>query len=277
MVDVGVIGLGLIGGSIALNLAQGFNVGGYDIDPLATELALKKDAISIPLDSLEGFKDARLIFVATPPLEVVSTVDKLSKVIRNDAVITDCAGVKSIVLRDIEESVPDAIPMFVGGHPMAGRERGGFEYALPTLFENATWVLTPTERTSPRALELVAGTVQTFGAHPLFMSTIEHDLAVAAVSHLPHFLAGILVQMAQKDSSFRVGGGSWADLTRIAGVNPSLWTEVSICNREAIANRIDQFMIELEKISDALRLGDEKLIRRFFDHSLEAKKAERID
>jgi len=277
VVDVGVIGLGLIGGSIALNLAQGFNVGGYDIDPLATELALKKDAISIPLDSLEGFKDARLIFVATPPLEVVSTVDKLSKVIRNDAVITDCAGVKSIVLRDIEESVPDAIPMFVGGHPMAGRERGGFEYALPTLFENATWVLTPTERTSPRALELVAGTVQTFGAHPLFMSTIEHDLAVAAVSHLPHFLAGILVQMAQKDSSFRVGGGSWADLTRIAGVNPSLWTEVSICNREAIANRIDQFMIELEKISDALRLGDEKLIRRFFDHSLEAKKAERID
>src|ERR1700722_14259450 len=162
--DVGVIGLGLVGGSIALNLSQDFAVTGYDVDPQVRRDAVERGAITHAADSLASFGSAKLIFVATPPAAVVPTLLGLAGTMRDDAVISDCAGTKWGIMDAVEAQVPSIAAQFVGGHPMAGRERGGLAQARRGLFEGAAWILTPTPTTQPRAVEMIAGIIPTFGA-----------------------------------------------------------------------------------------------------------------
>jgi prephenate dehydrogenase len=273
-VDVGVVGLGLIGGSIALNLAQDFTVGGFDTNKEARTRALEIGAITYAAPNLRSLADAKIVFLATPPSGVIPTLRELGDILRPEAVVTDCSGSKTELIAAIERESPKLLNQFVGGHPMAGRESGGIENASAELFQGAAWILTPGASTDIRAIDMVVGMIPTFGAHPVIMTPEEHDEAVALVSHLPHVLAGTLVQMALGLRYPEVAGGSWRDLTRVAGADPQLWTEVVMSNRTHVARAILELNSRLEELQEAIESGNRAKITRFFEASKAAKKRE---
>ena len=269
--DVGVIGLGLVGGSIALNLSQDFAVTGYDVDIGARGEALARGAIAHAADSLAAFSNVKLIFIATPPAAVVPTMVGLADTLRGDAVVTDCASAKWGIVEAVLTQAPGIAPQFVGGHPMAGRERGGLAQARRTLFEHAAWILTPSEVTKPGAVEMVAGIIPTFGAYPVMMTPAEHDETVALLSHVPHVIAGILVQMATGLRRTDVGAGSWSDLTRVAGADPVLWTDIVMANRMHLSASLTTLGDRLLKIAPIIEAGDRDAIYEFFANAKRAK------
>lgn len=268
---IGVVGLGLIGGSIAFNLAQDFDVVGYDVDPAIRREALSRGAITSEATSLAAMGGLKLIFVATPPGTVVPIVVRLSETLRPDAIVSDCAGSKSAIVDAISTGLPQLAPRFVGGHPMAGRERGGLAQARIDLFQGASWILTPGPETEPRALAMLTGLVPTFGAHPVLMDPESHDEAVALFSHLPHILAGELVQMSMTLTRRDVGAGSWADLTRVAGADPVLWTDIVMANRRFVSQSVRDLTGRLSKLVVAIERGERDVIRAFFEAALHAR------
>ena len=269
--DVGVIGLGLVGGSIALNLSQDFAITGYDVDIGVRGEALARGAIAQAATSLAAFSNVKLIFIATPPAAVVPTLVALAGTLRSDAVVTDCAGAKWSIVEATLAQAPSIAPQFVGGHPMAGRDQGGLGQARRSLFERAAWILTPSEVTRPRAVEMVAGIIPTFGAYPVMMSPAEHDETVALLSHLPHVLAGMLVDMATSLRRSDVSAGSWSDLTRVAGADPVLWTDIVMANRKHLSATLETFGEKLLEIAPIIEAGDRDAIFQFFTNAKKAK------
>ncbi|HLK16572.1 MAG TPA: prephenate dehydrogenase/arogenate dehydrogenase family protein [Fimbriimonadaceae bacterium] len=269
--DVGVIGLGLVGGSIAMNLSQDFPITGYDVDIGVRGEALARGAIAHAATSLAAFSRVKLIFIATPPAAVVPTLIGLAGTLRPDAVVTDCAGAKWGIVEAVLAQAPTIAPQFVGGHPMAGRERGGLAQARRSLFENSAWILTPTPVTQPRALEMVAGIIPTFGAHPVLMTPAEHDETVALLSHVPHVLAGMLVLLACDLPRADVAAGSWSDLTRVAGADPVLWTDIVMANRKHLSAAIANLGSRLSAMAPLIEAGDRDAIHAFFTAAKKAK------
>ena len=181
---VGIIGTGLIGGSIAAGLtADGWDVVGYDSDRDSLELALERELIGIAVDSVSGSLDAppEMIIVAAPPKATIEILSNLA----TPVVVMDVAAIKSAV-----QDAAAHLPSFVGTHPMAGREFSGPTAASPALFRGATWVVV--EGSSVDATDAVIGVIETLGANPLFMSAASHDEVVASISHLPQLLAASL-------------------------------------------------------------------------------------
>ncbi|MFY9204095.1 MAG: prephenate dehydrogenase/arogenate dehydrogenase family protein, partial [Limnochordia bacterium] len=163
--------------------------------------------------------------------------------------------------------------MFVGGHPMAGAEAGGVRRADPYLFENAYYILTPTEKTAPQALAAMEELVKGIGAKPLFLDPQTHDLVVAAISHLPHLAAAALVQAAaavdvEYPVTLALAAGGFKDTTRIASGDPSLWREICFSNKEQIITMIDHFVGYLAAMRQALA-GDRE--QEFVDQLAKAK------
>lgn len=269
--DIGVIGLGLIGGSIAYNFAPDLSIVGYDIDRDACEEAKKRGAIEHIAESLEGFSESKLIFIATPPQTIVQVLHELAPLIRKDAVVTDTAGTKLSIMESVLDELPTLAPWFVGGHPMAGKERGRIAEARRGLFEGAPWIVTPVSCTDRPALEMVMGTVSTFGARPVPMSPLEHDETVALLSHVPHILAGALVELAEPLTHRNVGAGSWEDLTRVAGADPALWAQIVIENRKPIAAMLARLSNRLDYLRVTVESGDHQRLENFFEGARSAK------
>lgn len=267
------IGLGLVGGSIALNLSQDFAITGYDVAPEVREQAVACGAIAHAATSLAAFANVKLIFIATPPAAVIPTLIGLAGTLRDDAVVTDCAGAKWSIVEAAQAQVPSIAPQFVGGHPMAGRERGGLAQARRNLFENAAWILTPSEVTEERAVEMVSGIIPTFGAYAVTMTPAEHDETVALLSHVPHVLAGALVEMATALRRTDVAAGSWSDLTRVAGADPVLWTDIVMANRKHLATSLAELGSRISEIAAIVEAGDRDAIFSFFTEAKHAKDA----
>lgn len=266
--DIGVIGLGLIGGSIAKTIVQDLNVIGFDIDRAIVNQAFESKAITHRALSLKDFARSKVIFVATPPQETIEVLDFLSGLNLNGAVVTDCTGVKAPIFKKLS---PSLRPYFVGGHPMAGKELGGFTASTATLFEGSGWILTPSRDTLPRCLEMVTETVITFGARPKVMSPEEHDRIVALVSQLPHIIAAALVTESAKFKTEGITAGSWADLTRVAGSDPDLWANLCLLNDVELSHVIGRFILLLQEIQDGLETQNRNQIRQFFERARHGK------
>lgn len=266
--DVGVVGLGLIGGSIARSLAKDLEVMGFDDDPHTLDQAVKAGAVTHPARSLAEFSHPKLIFVAAPPLAAPLVIQDLIPHVGRRAVITDCTGVK----RHLFESLSgDVLKRFVGGHPMAGREAGGFARSRADLFEGSSWILTPTDETEPWCTEMVAQTVETFGSRPELMSVEDHDRLIALVSQLPHVLAAALVTQASRMKTEGLTAGSWADLTRVAGSDPSVWSDLCLLNQDALSNTLGRLILLLQEFQEELEGADRDAVRRFFERARAAK------
>jgi prephenate dehydrogenase len=257
-----VVGVGLIGGSIGIAARERLGAQVHGFDPGAGVLAAARergvlDHICTSVgDAVEG---AEIVFVAAPVGALPDLVAEALEAAAPDAVVTDVGSTKRAIVAATED------PRFVGGHPLAGAETAGVAHARADLFEQATWYLTPTERTAGDGYERLHRTIAGLGALPTAIGADAHDRLMAGVSHLPHVLANVLVSQvasAQRGAGEHLpsAGPSFRDATRVAGANPAIWTDIYRSNRDVIAAGIDETITRLQSVRDALSSDDSAAI-----------------
>jgi len=243
-----VLGLGLIGGSVAAALrAQGWHVSGVDEDQQRESDAVAKGLI----DARGVDQTAAVSFVATPVSTIAAGVRRMLESTRG--VVTDVGSVKAPIAEAITS------PRFVGGHPMAGSELQGLDGADAELFRGAVWVLCPTESTSDESFEVVAALVRELGGDVLAIPARRHDELVAVTSHLPHLAAATLLSLARSRADdhaavMRLAAGGFRDMTRVASGHPAIWLDICRENQAAIVDAIDAM---IEGLSEMRKVVDE--------------------
>jgi prephenate dehydrogenase len=259
---VAVIGVGLIGGSVALAARQrlGATVAGYDDSPAALERALALGAVDRAGATVaEAVADAEAVFVAVPVGNLPERIGEALAGAPADCVVTDVGSTKRAVVAAHDD------PRFVGGHPLAGAENAGVEHARADLFDAAIWYLTPSAVTSGVLYQRLHRLLHGLGARPTAIDAEAHDRILAAVSHLPHVLANVLVSqaagtLADGDARLPATGPSFRDATRVAGAPSSIWTDIYVSNRDALTAEIDGAMRRLQAVRAALAAGDREAI-----------------
>jgi prephenate dehydrogenase len=252
-----VVGLGLIGASVALALrSTGWSVTGVDSDPATVASAIDGGVI----DGTELSPDVDLVVVATPAGVVARLArEALTQVSSPKVIVTDVAGVKGSIVAQISDE------RFLGGHPMAGSELRGLSGARAELFQGTTWVLTPTDETSPATYSTLHGILREIGANVVAISADDHDRLVAIASHVPHLLAGSLMneasQVAEQDAVLlQLAAGGFRDMTRIAAGDPGIWPDILFENRDAVVQSLDALEGRLQTLREALLDGDRDVI-----------------
>ena len=248
-----VVGLGLIGASLALAFTQaGWIVTGEDVDAAVTSQALNEAIIS----GSTAATTTSLVVVATPAGAVSEVVAHLTASMTNpDTLFTDVAGVKGEIVATCAD------PRFIGGHPMAGSELRGIAGARADLFTGCTWVLTPTEGTSPERYSQLHGYIRELGASVLAVSADDHDRLVALASHIPHVLAVTLMNQAAAAAKtdgvlLQLAAGGFRDMTRIAAGDPFIWPDILVQNRTAILHSLDEVQQRIGQLRDAIERED---------------------
>jgi prephenate dehydrogenase len=260
----GVVGTGLIGGSIGLALrGGGWYVTGLDLDEARAARALELGA----LDAVGRDAKAEVTFIATP---AGVTASEATRALTGGGIVTDVAGVKAAIVGAVSH------PRFVGGHPMAGSEQEGIEGADPGLFEGATWVLTPTDVTDPQAYARLLTIVSSLGANVVAMPAERHDDLVAMVSHVPHLTAAALMTLASEAASeqgtlLRLAAGGFRDMTRVAAGHPGIWPDVCIDNQAGITETLDRLMAALSRLRALVADGDRNGILAVLERAREAR------
>lgn len=250
-----IIGVGLIGGSVALALrSQGWHVSGDDRDAATLDLALQLEVI----DATGIDPSAEITFVATPVGGVVEAAERA--LAETSGIVTDVGSVKQAIALAIDN------PRFVAGHPMAGSEQDGVAGARPGLFNNATWVITPTETTSDDAYTVVRQVVRTLGAEVVSMEPELHDVAVARISHVPHLTAATMMVMAagnefDNDAVLRLAAGGFRDMTRIAAGHPAIWLDICEQNKDSIVESLDDLISGLLNAKQIVETTDRDALR----------------
>lgn len=246
---VRVVGTGLLGTSVGLGLAA-HGVPVVLDDPSPTALALACD-LGAGQASVAGDEPA-LVVVAVPP-DVTAAVVSRELLDHPRAVVTDVASVKSGVLDDLERSGAD-LTRYVGGHPMAGRERSGPVAARGDLFWDRPWVLCPSPVAAPERVVLVDRLIQLLGAIPVRMGAIEHDEAMALISHVPQLAASLVAARLRDapEAAVALAGQGLRDVTRIAGSDPMLWAQILTANAAPVVRELRAFRADLDKVIEAL-------------------------
>ncbi|OQW98591.1 MAG: hypothetical protein BWK68_00410 [Elusimicrobia bacterium A5] len=268
---VSIIGVGLIGGSIGLAIKKsGLKVKkvigiGRNLERL--KLAKKIGAVDeITTDINEGVKNADIVFVCLPVGLIAQTTKSIFPYCKKDAIITDVGSVKQPIVNDIEKFLNTYhLPLtavFIGGHPIAGSEKTSVKYASKDLFENAVVVLTPTEKTDRKSLDIVKKLWEKMKAKVKIMSPTRHDRILAMTSHLPHAVAFALVNSAD---NFEFAGTGFKDTTRIASSDPEMWADIIFNNRTNVRCAIKRIKFELGKIEK------EKTVKKLVDIFKKAK------
>lgn len=249
-----VVGLGLLGGSVALALQDlGFVVHGVDIDSARCDEALDAGVI----DEIGMASGSALTVVAVPVDAVVVEVERA--LADTTGWVTDTGSVKG----EIANAVRD--PRFVPSHPMAGSEQSGLGGARAELFRGAAWVVTPTPNTADDGLAFMHDLIVALGADPITLAPVEHDRIVAVVSHVPHLAAAALMNVASRRSDEhlamkRLAAGGFRDMTRIAAGSPEIWPPICVQNSDAIADGLEQVIEALSTMREAVMSANTELL-----------------
>ena len=260
--QMAVVGLGLIGGSLALAARKAGLVGqvvGVDADPAHREVALDRGIVSRATGDLAGgLGGANLVVLAVPVGEITALLPGVAEAADGVSLVTDVGSVKGPILAGGDAAFPDG--RFVAAHPIAGREWSGPGAARPDLFEQASCILTPSARTRPEALERIAALWRGVGSAVVIMEAAWHDEVFAAVSHLPHLVAYALmdaiVEMARGEERLRFSAGGLRDFTRVAASHPAMWRDIFLMNRDPILRALAAYREALDRLEDAIRLGN---------------------
>ncbi|QHQ61814.1 prephenate dehydrogenase/arogenate dehydrogenase family protein [Anaerocolumna sedimenticola] len=277
---VGFIGFGLIGGSIARALKE-INPGNtliafnYNINKLGNGLkeALDDKVLDhITYDLNDRFPTCDIIFLCAPVLSNITYLTNLKNMIKPDCIVTDVGSVKGNIHKTVSELGLEH--QFIGGHPMAGSEKTGYQNSHSKLLENAYYILTPTEKTPQDKLHKLYEIVSEIGAIPLILEPKEHDNITAAISHVPHIIASGLVNLVKESDDTAekmrtLAAGGFKDITRIASSSPVMWQNICLTNTESISNVLNQYIACLQDMRNALERKDEDYIYRFFDTASE--------
>jgi 3-phosphoshikimate 1-carboxyvinyltransferase len=274
-----IIGLGLIGGSLALALKKvglGGNVIGCDRDQDEVDLAIKMGMIDQGSTRAEDWiEQADLIVISVPVIAMESVMEQIQPLLRPDTLITDVGSSKGSVLASAEKVWGQLPGNFVLGHPIAGSEKSGVAAALVDLYQKHKVIITPAAHNPATAVQCIVQMWQACGAEVLNMEIPRHDEVLAATSHLPHLLAFSLVDtLAKQDESleiFRYAAGGFRDFTRIAGSDPVMWRDISTANKPAILQALTEFEQGLATLRSAIEQSDSDTMLGIFTRAKSAR------
>ena len=267
---VAVVGLGLIGGSIALAVRQTWPkslVIGVD-DKEVLERAMVRHAIDVAADDRVVMAEAELVILAAPARQNIDLLEDLDQYVLGSAIVTDVSSTKQEIAHRARQLPPRFT--FIGGHPLAGAPRGGIEYARPDLFLGRPWLFTPTNDDVGPALERLQQFVAALGAKPHVMTAAKHDRLLAYLSHLPQLTASTLMHVvgeAAGQQGLSLTGRGLADTTRLASSPPTIWRDICSTNANEIRMALDTLIVELATLRDGL--DDDGVLDRIFDSAAE--------
>lgn len=272
---VGIVGLGLIGGSLArsIKVHTDFEVLGMDINPQTMLQANLLGAIDGTLTE-DNLARCDVVLVALYPAAIVTWITEHQDAFRPGAWVIDCGGVKEAVCTPLNALAQGKPWHYCGGHPMAGREFSGFRYAKDDLFDRASMILTPPRDAGPEVLTWLKDFFLTIGFRRVqFTTPREHDEMIAYTSQLAHVVSSAYVKcpLAQKHRGF--SAGSFADMTRVAKLNEDMWTELFFDNRDALLPEINGLIDRLAAYRDALASEDHQAMKQLLREGREIKEA----
>lgn len=263
--NIGIVGVGLIGGSIckALSFDGCVNVYGIDIDEKILEKAKSDGSI------IKGFTEASdiipkldIVFICLYKEGIYKFISDQSKNFKDGVILTDTFGLKKELTKNIENILPEQA-IFIGGHPMAGRESFGYEMSDKSIFSNTNYIITTELEDEDKNLNALISCINKLGSVKIIKADpIEHDKIVALTSHLPHIIATSLVRISKDfDNAKHFVGGSFKDSSRIADINEVLWSDLLLSNRSEVLSQIENLENNLNDIKKAIREGEEDVIK----------------
>lgn len=252
MKRIAVVGLGIIGGSICGALTNaGYIVDGFDTNEKSLQYALQAGYIQTKAETIENYD---VVFLAVPPYVALEYLRKTN--FKDGALVTDICGVKEVMEQAVYETARKY--RYVGIHPMAGKETSGIESATPNLFKNANLIITIGDKTDVNDVAEIKTYAKAMGFGKIVeCSAMEHDKKIALTSQLAHIVSNAYVKSEQVRGCDGFTGGSFQDMTRIAGVDENVWTPLYACNRENITKELNGLIENLSVYRDALLQGDD--------------------
>lgn len=267
-----IVGVGLIGGSLALALRQAGAVGhvvGCGRNQKNLDKAVQLGVIDSYEESIsDAVKGADIVVLAVPLGAMQSVFVQIKDVIGDATVITDVGSAKQSVVDIASANLGPRIGQFVPGHPIAGTEKSGVEAGFASLYQNRRVILTPLDSTDPAAIARIDAMWRQCGASVEYLGVGHHDKVLAATSHLPHMLAYALVNYLSRlndhEEIFNYAAGGFRDFTRIASSDPVMWRDVCISNGDALLTLIEGYKNELDQVSAAIRDADHEHLLQLF-------------
>lgn len=274
-----IVGLGVIGGSfaMALNEAGYKDVFGIDTNPETIKKAEELGIIKKGSPNGEDFiKEADLVIISIYPKIVKTFVENNKDNFKDGAIITDATGIKGMFINEIIKILPENVD-FVFGHPMAGREKRGIDFASSKVFKGANYIITPIERNKEENIKLIENLAYEIGFKRVRRITPEfHDEMIGFTSQLPHAMAVALINSDEegRDTGSFIGD-SYRDLTRIANINEDLWSELFLGNKENLLKAINNFELQLDLVKKAIYDDDKEALKKYFIKS--TKRREKLN
>lgn len=274
-----IIGVGLIGGSLALSLkrkAYCKTVIGAGRNEVRLEKAKQLGVVDeISTDITSAVQDADVVFVAVPMGAMSAVFQQIDSNLKPGAVVTDGGSAKQTVIADAKKHLGDSFSRFVPGHPIAGTEQSGCEAAFAELYDERRIIITPTSETDSAATQTVVDMWQAAGAEVETMSADLHDEILAGTSHLPHLLAfGLVNCLFESDCSenyFKYAAGGFRDFTRIAASDPVMWRDICLSNKSALLSSLANYQIELDQLKSALEQDDAEQLLEYFQSAKKSR------
>jgi prephenate dehydrogenase len=274
-----IIGVGLIGGSLARALRQAGQV--QEIVGSSRRAEHLQEAVDLGVidrfdtDAARAVAGADMIVVCVPLGAMAAAFRAIAPAVAAEAVITDAGSAKASVVAAARAALGGRLPRFVPGHPIAGTERSGVAASFAELYVNRKVILTPLAETDPAATAQVQAMWEAAGAQVQCMNVEHHDEVLAATSHLPHVLAfqmvDTLARMSDEDEIFRYAAGGFRDFTRIASSDPVMWRDICLANARAVLETLERYRSDLDHLAAAIRAGDGAEIERVFRNAKAAR------
>ena len=271
--NVGIVGLGLIGGSMAKSIKArtADTVWGVDLNHETMTLARMCGAIDAPLTE-ENIPQCDILLIAIRPAAAIEWVKRHAPLIAKSAIVVDLCGVKRVVVGGIAPVAEQYGFAYIGGHPMAGKERGGFTSATDDLYVGASMILTPDKRTDMQLLETLKTFFLDIGVAGLtFSDPEEHDRIIAYTSQLAHIASSAYVKSPEAQRRRGFSAGSFRDMTRVARLDEDMWTELFLDDADYLTKELDVLIANLTEFSNALKAGDAESLRTLLKDGREKK------
>jgi cyclohexadieny/prephenate dehydrogenase len=278
---VAIIGLGLLGGSVGLAIADnlpGLVTRGYDADPAVRRRAAERGLVDRVCDTAaEAVEDAELVIFCVPVGAMEQAAREIAHALPRGAIVSDVGSSKAAVGEALRKALPHAT--VVPAHPVAGTERSGPDAGFAHLFRHRWCILTPAEGTDPQAIARLSAFWEALGANVELMDAAHHDLVLAVTSHIPHLIAYTIVGTASdleevtRSEVIKYSAGGFRDFTRIAASDPTMWRDVFLTNRDAVLEMLGRFTEDLTALQRAIRREDGQALFDLFTRTRDIRRS----
>ncbi len=269
--NITIVGLGLIGGSMAKAITKNLkvkNIWAVDTDENTLKLAMEEKVINCGyIDPKYPLENSDIVIICTYPDTTLKFIKSNVDYFKSNALITDTTGIKKSIVEKINNILREDT-IFIGGHPMAGREVSGYKFSNEDIFKNSEYILSPTDNTCEKSLTMLTQLIKGIGFKKVtFMSPDIHDKKIAFTSQLPHVIACALINNTGLEEDTSGIGGSFKDMTRVANINSNLWCELISENKDNVLKEMNIFMEDLSNIYEVIEKNDKKELEKLFEKS----------